>query len=1149
MRAVVILLLVLLATCVWAQQTLIFEAEECSTPRDAWGENIKPDGKWNLWSTDTDANKKWSGGVVLQSAVVERDREKPEDGAPVLHTVITGIPEGFWDVSIKYGRGLAISLDGKVWRRLSDSGGRVGQFEITDGRFEFWVDDRYADLANPGSCYYDCVYLTPTMPAKMGVANGDFEVGDDMPGSGWKWFSRDNLPGPQFSDGAKSGKRCVLISYDGERDWAFSNQGLLDVKPGQVWTASAWMKCHETEGAELAIVGLSKGQTMNWSLGADGLYGTRDWTRVEATAFIPEGCDQIYVRLVGGGKSRVWVDDVSIREGKASPKAPPKPKVKGWAKERVNERLGRGVVALPVEGGRVYVSWRLLRTDPGNVAFNVYRATGRGRPVKLNAVPIAATTDFVDEAPTFRMESHYWVRPVVHGKELEASDAFVLPPNPEVKPYLSIKLQGEYTAQKVGIGDLNGDGRYDFVIKQPSDNIDPYHAYWTRSPDTYKIEAYLSDGTFLWRKDLGWAIERGIWYSPYLVYDLDGDGKAEVAAKTGEGDPRDPDGRVTGGPEYLSLWDGMTGEEKARVPWPSREGFSGANGYNYASRNQLGVAFLDGKTPCLLVARGTYTTMKLEAYQYHAGKLEKLWSWDGRDERPPYRGQGAHFMHCGDVDGDGKDEVVLGSCVIDDNGDGLWSTGLGHPDHCYLGDIDPSRPGLEIYYGIEPGHLANSVCLVDAKTGEILWGINERTWHVHGSGLCSDFDPLHLGMECYSGESEMPKEKPRRWLHSAKGELLADERTWDVGLSPRAVYWDADPQRELVLGGRVLDYLGKTHTDQVQGSQIAWADVLGDWREEIITTVPGELRIYTTTIPATDRRACLMQDSIYRADVAHLAMGYPQPPMTSYCLGGASAALGIWLPPERLRVGQTIEAKVLVAAPADGDLSGTVRLDGGTTLTVEPTALRISAPSGGVGQATFKLTLRQRPAFLSDMRDALLTASFEGGQSTVIASQYLKVALSSTATVGLCDEPLQGVPLTQAEDFAAQGGGEVQIRDDKTGALGKAFSHWDAKGHWLTWKIAAPEGGDYLLVVRYCCPKDARREVVVDDRQPVTQVFRSSGGFSAGVDDWRHEALRGPDGKPLVLKLAAGEHTVKLTNVDGVGLNLDYLALMKAGAQ
>ncbi|MFQ6097414.1 MAG: carbohydrate binding domain-containing protein [Armatimonadota bacterium] len=722
----------------------------------------------------------------------------------------------------------------------------------------------------------------------IAVKNGDFESGADMASSGWAWWSRDDKGSAQFSADSHSGKRCVRLEYDGERDWAFSNSQRLDVEPGQIWTAAAWIKCEGSDGLDLAIVALSGGKTLRWSIGSDGVSGTRDWTQVQAVAYIPPGCDQVYVRFVGRGDTLAWVDDVTIRRGKPTPKHPPKPKVSGWAKKRVDDRLARGLVAMPIQGAKTYLGWRLLKSDPADVAFNVYRAVEGGRPRRLNSKPIARTTDFIDESPPLEKAVEYWVRPIVAGRELRRSEAVRVGRSPEVKPYISIGLEGDYTFQKVGIADLNGDGRYDYVIKQPNSNIDPYRLYWKPSPDTYKIEAYLDDGTFLWRNDLGWAIERGIWYSPYVVYDLDGDGKAEVAVKTGEGDPRDEDGRVRSGPEYLSIWDGMTGREKTRVEWPSREGFTGSAGYNFASRNQLGIAYLDGKTPCLLVARGTYTTMKLVAYQYRHGRLKRLWSWDNREEHGLYRGQGAHFMHSADVDGDGRDEVILGSCVVDDNGQGLWATGLGHPDHCYVGDVDPSRPGLEVYYGIEPGQLQNAVCLVDAKTGDIIWGIKERTYHVHASGLCSDFDATHPGMECYSGEKEMPKGKPRRWLHSARGELLATEETWDVGLSPRAVYWDADPQRELVRGRRVFDYRGDTHTEAIEGSQVAWADVVGDWREEIITSVEGELRIYTTTIPATDRRVCLMQDPIYRLDVAHLAMGYPQPPMTSFCLSAES---------------------------------------------------------------------------------------------------------------------------------------------------------------------------------------------------------------------------------------------------------------------
>jgi rhamnogalacturonan endolyase len=554
-------------------------------------------------------------------------------------------------------------------------------------------------------------------------------------------------------------------------------------------------------------------------------------------------------------------------------------RVEGYARQPVRERLDRGLVPVRTEEGKVYVGWRLLRSDPGDVAFNVYRRSGGGQAIRLNAEPIRSTTDYLDASPPKGAQLLYSVRAVAGGREEgPTAEAGIAVSDPR-KPYLMIPLEGNYTFQKAGIADLDGDGRYDFVIKQPNANIDPYEkeGYWRRSPDTYKVEAYRHDGKLLWRIDLGWAIERGIWYSPYVVYDLDGDGKAEVALKTGVGDPRDKDGRVQSGPEYLTILDGLTGKPLAQVDWPSRAGFTGPGAYNYASRNQMCVAYLDGKTPCLVVERGTYNFMTAVAYEFHGGKLRELWRWDNRDMPRQWRGQGAHSMHAADLDGDGRDEVLLGSSVLDDNGSPLWTTGLGHPDHFYVGDLDPSRPGLEIYYGIEPRSKKNSMCTVDAKTGRVLWGYDQPTEHVHSSGLCSDIDAAHPGAECYAGERDF---KDKRWLWDCKGKLLSNE---DLGgLSPRAAYWDADPQRELLVGSRISKYHGPTLAPRIEGSVIAVADVLGDWREEIITSVAGQLRIYTTTIPAADRRVCLMQDPLYRMDVVCAAMGYYQVPMLSY---------------------------------------------------------------------------------------------------------------------------------------------------------------------------------------------------------------------------------------------------------------------------
>ncbi|MFH1268828.1 MAG: silent information regulator protein Sir2 [Planctomycetota bacterium] len=560
------------------------------------------------------------------------------------------------------------------------------------------------------------------------------------------------------------------------------------------------------------------------------------------------------------------------------------PEARGDPALRMFEPLDRGLVARPVEGGKVYVGWRLLESDPEDVAFNVYRRTGDAEPVKLNGEPIRKTTDFVDTSASRGTGRGYFVRPVLDDKEGSPSEQVAVAPAEEASPYVSLKLAGDYTFQKVGIADLDADGRYDFVVKQPSGNVDPYVHYWKPSPETYKLEAYLHDGTFLWRHDLGWSIEQGIWYSPYVVYDLDGDGKAEVAVKTGEGDPRDEDGRVQSGPEHLTLLDGLTGKPITRIDWPSRDLFKETSRpYNYASRNQLGVAYLDGQRPYLIVERGTYNVIVVIAYRFEDGKLAEHWRWDNRGLPREYQGQGAHWMHSADVDADGRDEVLIGSAVIDDDGAALWTTGLGHPDHFYLGDLDPGRPGLEIYYGIESRQKErNGMCLVEAATGKILWGHEGFTRHVHGQGMCSDIDARHPGAECYSADTDAEKKFAWARLRTAQGEVISEE---DLGgFSPRCVYWDADPQRELFRNGRISDYGGSELPPRVEGSLAAVADILGDWREEIITSVPGELRIYTTSIPAADRRVCLMQDPIHRLDVAHAAMGYFQVPMTSYDL-------------------------------------------------------------------------------------------------------------------------------------------------------------------------------------------------------------------------------------------------------------------------
>ena len=1133
------LCLLALTLPVFAQTT--FEAENLIVNKETTTTNKLTDSAWNIWSQDNDAMKKWSGGVVVQSPVVKADRATPEEGAPPLHLQLTNIAPGTYAIDLKGGRDLGFSLDGKEWKRLSEVNWRLPKVQIDKGTWDLWIDDRYADKNSIGSGYLDTLTLTAIVAEVNGVCNGGFEVGKSVADSGWAYWTRDGKGAAELVSPGKTGARCLKFVNESDKDYALTNSGRLAVKPGQTYAATCWMKCEDTGDASLTVVANSGGKLLTWQLGnPDGIYGTHDWTKITSDVRIPEGCDEIYLRVVGNGKATVWIDDVALTETHLPPLVvKPKVKVTGFAKTRVEEKLDRGVLAMPLEGGKVYLGWRLLKSDQANVAFNVYRATGRGLAVKLNAQPLTKTTDFVDEKPPLGMDNHWFIRPLINGKELPSSTVASLPANPEVKGYLSLKLDGDYQFQKVGIGDLDGDGQLDYVLKQPLDNIDPCDAYWTKSPDTYKLEAYSHDGKHLWTYDLGWGIERGIWYSPYLVYDFDGDGKAEVAVKTSEGDPRGPDGRVFSGPEYLTILDGQTGKEKARINWIDRKDFGrGLSGYNFACRNQLGIAYLDGKTPCLIVARGTYTVMKAVAYQFHDGKLKELWSWDNREETGPgnWMGQGAHWMHCGDVDGDGRDEVILGSCVVDDNGKGLWTTGLGHPDRCFLGDIDPSHPGLEIFYNIEPGHDKNGVLLVDARTGQILWGLDQRTYHV-GSGMAADIDPRLPGQECWAAEDPKGAPKgdkyngvPPRWLFSCKGDLLAT----DAGVpSFTAVYWDADSQRELVGGRTIYKYKGAPEAQNVEGACSFWADVIGDWREELITSVNGELRIYTTTIPATDRHVCLMQDPIYRQDVAHLAMGYAQPPTLGYFLQQTGPAMWLGSSTPSLIFGQPIEATITLLAPPKAAAGGTVKLTGDDNVIVAPETVELRAGAGQAAEGSFRVTLKQAPALLY------------GGKTCSVVAKLGDDGPTANVSFRIEEAPLTGVPLAQAEDFTAQTGGAAQVRDDKLGAVGKAISHWDNQGHALTWKLSVPADGKYWLVLRYCAPTSAARDLSIDGAPITKTVFGSTGSFGSTTESaWAHQCFRDANGQRVNIPLKAGEHVIQITNTDGKGMNLDYLALV-----
>ena len=259
------------------------------------------------------------------------------------------------------------------------------------------------------------------------------------------------------------------------------------------------------------------------------------------------------------------------------------------------ENLGRGTVAVRASETETFVSWRLLGTDPADVAFNLYRATGGAPAVALNATPITGATQFSDTTMDAAQTNAYSVRAVIGGVEQAAGAAFTLAAGAPVQPYLRLPLQVPapgagytYSPNDCSVGDVDGDGEYEIIVKwDPSNAQDNSNAGVTGN---VYLDAYRLDGTFLWRIDLGRNIRAGAHYTQFLVYDFDGDGKAEVVCKTApntrdgtgnyigqpgrfvgvpaapidhDADYRNAGGYILTGPEFFTIFSGETGAELA----------------------------------------------------------------------------------------------------------------------------------------------------------------------------------------------------------------------------------------------------------------------------------------------------------------------------------------------------------------------------------------------------------------------------------------------------------------------------------------------------------------------------------------------------------------------------------------------------------
>ena len=587
--------------------------------------------------------------------------------------------------------------------------------------------------------------------------------------------------------------------------------------------------------------------------------------------------------------------------------------------QRQMEKLDRGIVAVKVDNG-VYVGWRMLGSDPDSVSFNLYR-----NGEKINSRPITSSTNYLDSKGT--KDSNYDVRAVFNGKEeplavtakVWEQDYFDLPLE---KPENGTTLDGgvyTYSANDASIGDLDGDGQYELIVKwYPSNAKDNSISGYTGNTI---IDAYKLDGTKLWRIDLGKNIRSGAHYTQMMVYDLDGDGKAELAVKTADGttdsqgnvigdanaDYRNSGGYVLSGPEFLTIFDGLTGKALTTTDYdPSRGNVSDwGDGYgNRVDRFLAGIAYLDGERPSLIMARGYYTRAVVAAYNFRDGELTKVWTFDSNDpEHKAYAGQGYHNLSVADVDQDGKDEIVYGAAAIDDNGKGLYSTGLGHGDAQHVGDLDPTRSGLEMFAVHEDKNTKYGIEFRDVETGETIWG--EYTGKDTGRGASADIDPRHPGNESWAVGGAW--NDTTGGLFTAKGEKISTT----IPPANFVIWWDGDLQREILDHGQfddaaqvgvgqigkwdyennkmvnLLTANGTFSNNSTKGNPSLQADILGDWREEAIwrTEDSTALRIYTTTNVTEHRIYTLMHDPVYRLGIAWQNVGYNQPPHTSFFIG------------------------------------------------------------------------------------------------------------------------------------------------------------------------------------------------------------------------------------------------------------------------
>lgn len=655
--------------------------------------------------------------------------------------------------------------------------------------------------------------------------------------------------------------------------------------PGNVTLRIRYANARDSKPADISV----NGAVVQAASAFDVTGAWNTWATKSLTVPLAKGSNTIRIAATKSA-GLANIDYLEIEAGGASvtkspkdPKDPKDPKASG----RQLEKLGRGVVAVRSSDTAVLVSWRLLGLDPDGIGFNVYRSAAGGAYAKLNHSVLTGGTNYTDSTANLAQSNSYQVRPVVGGVEQAASGSFTLTANHAVEPVVRVPLRSGGPVKFVWVGDLDGDGEYDYVLDRQT------------SPQT--IEAYRRDGTFLWSVNMGRnsknqnAIEGGsasidVGHNDGVtVYDFDGDGRSEVAVRIANGVTFGNGATFTNSDnnrQAIAILDGRTGAPRATAPLPTDYL---SDGPMYA---RFGVGYLDGVTPSLVaylknrVGKKSFNLM-FTAWKFTGSALTRQWKWlRGNTSAPD-----GHNTRIVDVDGDGKDEIAEIGFVLNGNGTlrySLASQGVVHGDRFHIAKIDSSRPGLQ-GYGVQqhnPSGLREYT--YDAATGTMTWKRVEAGTADVGRGMAGDIDPRHPGMEVWSFSG----------VYNGSSNRLTESSSARYPWPQLGVFWDGDTTMELLNDGkfekwnpgagasRLVTTWKSGAVDASQKVQPTFhGDILGDWREEVVYTNArfDELIIFTTDIPSSTRLYTLAHNPQYRNDLT--VKGYMQSHHVDYFLG------------------------------------------------------------------------------------------------------------------------------------------------------------------------------------------------------------------------------------------------------------------------